>query len=379
MTSFHVKLLVAASLAAEGVLAGHGMFEPKLDFQRHVSLGLSDSPLNLHTLLAENATASSGKLSKRWLGIKTGSGSADTQLWPNKKIRYCYESAATRDILDNDLKEAMQRWYDSGLSADFKTEMVSDAVCKDDRVNVLYISYSTKSSMSTTPGKPPASYALEGPQMTLTDDETMGMLDKVANYAHELGHAWGLLHEHQNPRFWETAYGNQDGSTFGSTNWNCNNLKDYDTVQAKIQKNIEDNPLNEVTYLKDKTAVCTSRQKAKQYAFSAYDYLPFPLSETVPPPSTEPIDWGSIMIYPSGAGAKGDAVAGADNRAVILLKDDGTPIPINLNPSAGDVEGLERMYAEVAVTDDGPLLDDKKSTKNNIFQKIWKKSRGKDC
>lgn len=223
--------------------------------------------------------------------------------------------------------------------------------------------------MATSPGKIPAGLGVAGPTMTLTDDETMGMLDKVANYAHELGHAWGLHHEHQNPFFWERAYGSQDGSIFGSNNFNCQNLKDYAAVQAKIQAKIDDDPsgLGSVLYGGDFKLVCTSRAKAKSYQFSAWDYLPIPLSEVlVPSSSTTEVDWDSLMLYPSGAGASGTAQAGGpDNRLQILTQPNGDPIAIHLNPSAGDVAGLQQLYAQEAVTDDGPLLDDPKNKKNN--------------
>lgn len=223
--------------------------------------------------------------------------------------------------------------------------------------------------MATSVGKIPAGIGAAGPTMILTDDETMGMLDKVANYAHELGHAWGLHHEHQNPYFWESAYGNQNGDIFGASNFNCQNLKDYATVQAKVQAKIDADPsgLGEVLYGKDFQLVCTSRAKAKDYKFSAYDYLPIPLGELlVPDSSTTNVDWESLMIYPSGGGGSGDAQAGGpDNRLPILHQPNGDPIAIHLNPSAGDVAGLQTLYAQEAVTDDGPLLDDPKNKKNN--------------
>lgn len=46
--------------------------------------------------------------------------------------------------------------------------------------------------------------------MNLSDRTDVGMLDVVANDAHELGHAWGLLHEHQNPAFWTSLIALQD-------------------------------------------------------------------------------------------------------------------------------------------------------------------------
>lgn len=374
------SLLLAVLAASTGALAGHGLFEPKITGQPRSSqlgvstLGASDS-IPLTDSITANAT-----IHKRWLGFKAGSGNADDKLWPGRKLRYCWESQATKDILNDDLIEAASRWSNSGLSdSGFTYQDVgivgSASACTSDRTNVLLIEYSApgpgegQSRMATSVGKIPAGVGTDGPTMILTDDDTMGMLDRVANYAHELGHAWGLHHEHQNPFFWERAYGNQDGNIFGANNFNCQNLKDYDKVQAKIQAKIDADPtgLGSVLYGNDFQLVCTSRAKAKDYKFSAYDYLPIPYSELlVPSSSTEDVDWDSLMIYPSGGGGSGSASAGGpDNRAPILRQANGEPIAIHLNPSAGDVAGLQQLYAQEEVTDDGPLLDDPKNKKNN--------------
>jgi hypothetical protein len=361
------------------------LWEPKLNSAASLDLAVRSI---LDASISDNATDAKNEhhLWKRYVTVAAGTGNADIQLWPAKTIKYCFENSNARSILFDDLMDAVQRWYASGLPEDqFKYQEVSASECTSNRANVLLIKYSApgtgpgQSSMATTPAKVPRGPGVDGPTMVLTDDDTMGHLDKVANYAHELGHAWGLYHEHQNPYFWESAYGNEDGSRFGATNFNCQNLKDYADVQRKIQEKIDNYPngLGEVVYGSHFHDVCVKRSVAKEYKFSAYDYLPFPLSECVPGTTSEnEIDWESIMIYPSGAGGTGTAAAGGpDTRNPILLKPNGDRIDPVLYPSSEDIEGIERLYGKPEVQDDN-LLSDPKSKKNNRFRTVWNKVKG---
>ena len=272
-------VLLVTAFAAHGVLAGHADWEPRL--YGRTSLVISDVPV----VAFENATAYT--LEKRWVGVHSGSGDADTRLWPGKTIKYCFDNDDAKSRLFEDLKDGVERWYASGLPEDFKFVEVGATACTSDRNNVLLIKYSApgtgpgQSVMATSPALPPLSGIGQGPTMTLTDDETMGMLDKVANYAHELGHAWGLHHEHQNPFYWEQAYGHQNGHLFGANNFNCANLKDYATAQQKITDRINNYPggLGGVLFERHYQEVCQVRAVARQYQFSATDYLPFPLAD----------------------------------------------------------------------------------------------------
>lgn len=374
--------LKLAVLSASVALAGHGLWEPKIVYQPAIAAVEMSLATSYNTV---NGSGIAHDLHKRWLGFNPGSGNPDDKLWPNKQIRYCWESAATKQILEDDLIEAASKWTNMGLaSPEYSYQDVGilnqAPACASDRVNILLIKYSApgtgpgQSQMATSVGKVPAGLGRDGPTMTLTDDVTFGMLDRVANYAHELGHAWGLHHEHQNPFFWQPDYGSQpDGTMWGSGNWNCQNLKDYQRVQQDIAANIQ--RYGEFSYGDHVTRVCMERAIAKLYSFSAWDYLPIPLAQlTYPSSSTTDVDWDSIMLYPSGAGGSGSATpGGADNRAPILRKPDLSLIPINLNPSSGDVEGIKTLYAEKSVTNDGPLLDDPRNPKNNIFRRLRNK------
>lgn len=111
-----------ALLSASTALAGHGLWEPKITVQPHTSgiapLVAAGSGQSLFDSITTNDTQNINKrdLHKRWLGFKAGSGNADDKLWPGRKLRYCWESQDTKDILNDDLIEAAARWTNSGLS-----------------------------------------------------------------------------------------------------------------------------------------------------------------------------------------------------------------------------------------------------------------------
>ena len=287
------------------------------------------------------------------------------RVWPNAEIRYCFEDDQTKQKLLYDLQYAMQKWYAAGLPADrFKLTEVSAAECKDNRAEVLLIKYNDEGRLSCTPGLPPLDDNdpdFKGPTMTLSDKENVGMLNKISNFAHELGHAWGLLHEHQNPAFWAYPYstsGIQDKWQF-----NCQNLKDY------AQKATELTP-------EELQRACTERNYAAEKKFSASEYLPQlggGRGEGVGFGSDP--DYESIMLYPSGAGATGPASPGNDGRTAILLNQDGSRVPINLNPSRRDVDGILKLYNTDWPTTNPTLISEPSNPKSNKFKSFFKKKK----
>lgn len=74
-------------------------------------------------------------------------------------------------------------------------------------------------------------------------------------------------------------------------------------------------------------------------------------------------DWESIMIYPSNVGGSGPS------GSPVLKKPNGDLIGKNLHPSTRDVSALTLMY-EDAKLQDGPLLNNKKHKKHNIFKRF---------
>lgn len=279
--------------------------------------------------------------------------------WPNKRIRYCFSpdelTQANKRRIKAHLKDAHKLWISKGLSDTFHIEEVNDSVCTNDRNNVLMVTYtgnSATSGMGTYVGFPDESVKMlpdTGPGMRLTDRTNMGMLDVVANYAHELGHAWGLFHEHQNPAFWSGVLGSDAGEVFGPEmpgGWNCHNLIDY---QEKVVGVLVVQGAGRTQHI-GRERLCQSQNLASQARFSAHDYLPTPNMGTSHSTGhgEHHVDWDSLMLYPSGAGAVelgyNDDPQNPDTRARILQKPDGSRIRINKFPSALDIAAMNSFY-----------------------------------
>ncbi|KAK1142403.1 hypothetical protein N8T08_007955 [Aspergillus melleus] len=261
-------------------------------------------------------------LSKRWLTIKP---SANNKLWPDATVEYVYADKQSKKELEPILKQAMELWYRNGLPKQFK---LKEAKFKLSKKNVLKIHYNDKGVMSTSNGIPSTG---SGPVSHLSTRSDIGMLDAVANVAHEIGHMFGLLHEHQDSMFWGTGL-SEPVFTF-----NCENLKDYDEkTKGKTQEQI--NGAN---------GICKSREEAAKAGFSAAEFLPF-MGNTHSPHSLaagpDDVDWDSIMLYPSGAGGKASTQT-RDHRAPVLLKKKGNEeIKPKTKPSAKDVKVLKGLY-----------------------------------
>ncbi|KAI4591933.1 hypothetical protein KJ359_012064 [Pestalotiopsis sp. 9143b] len=309
--------------------------------------------------LAQRHNSTKSLLGKRYYYANPDLSVSNREPWPDRKIRYCFdltdaETQSRKSALKKYLRDAHKLWISKGLDSTFKVEEVSDSVCKDDRSNVLLIFYSDV-SMATFVGFPDSSIPIRAPKMILSDRTDIGLLDVVYNFAHELGHAWGLYHEHQNPNFWAGPLGSRFGEVWGPNNpggWQCSNLKDY--TRATIGLVVQTGGGNPRTVTADR--LCSEYSLAWSNQFSAYDYLPIPrvgISHSNGH-SGDDVDWYSMMLYPSGAGGRldggGTPTADNDFRAPILLKPDGSRIPINTAPSAMDVAALHAMYENVAGT-----------------------------
>lgn len=94
--------------------------------------------------------------------------------------------------------------------------------------------------------------------MTLNPSVDIGIEDSVANYAHEIGHAFGLLHEHQSPDVWGTDYGGT--GQVDEFIFHCQNMDDY---QVKVV--ILSDALQNI--------VCHYRGAAQQTGFSSFRYF----------------------------------------------------------------------------------------------------------
>lgn len=291
-------------------------------------------------------------------------------MWPDKTIKFCFEDTESRGRFYDLLMKGMDLWYQAGLDSSFKMTEVSDNDCKNKRSEVMLVSLGQ--GLSTTVALP----AGELSGMMLTDSDEMGMLNVLSNVAHEIGHAWGLYHEHQNSKFWDDPYiRGSSGKLFGASNFHCKNLKDYEVVMERIQTKIDESSEFVAQNLEiQKNELCTKRNIAKGYGFSASEYLPL-MANDRPNAETDDIskiDWDSIMLYPTGAGGKD---LGNGERLPILTRPNGDEIGLNLVPSPRDVAGLTALYGSDNKYDE-VLHSETQSSKNKKFSQLRNKDLG---
>lgn len=368
---------LAFHLAVPGVSAGNAWFEPSTRF---ASSDISNQPSGIIAANDTNRDPFTRGLDrapgKRWVTVDTSTGSSSNtgiKLWPDKTIKFCFEDVESRGRLYDLIVKGMDLWHQAGLDSAFKMTEVSDDDCKNKRSEVMVVTLGD--GLSTTPARPNS----EPSSMTLTDSAEVGMLNSISNVAHEIGHAWGMYHEHQNPNFWESPYAHKGGKVFGASNFQCKNLKDYQDALDRIQDKINEWPEEyrdnaEMTFGPHREKICTSRAIAKLYGFSSAEYLPYTdidLYKAETDDSSQ-IDWDSIMLYPSGAGG---TPQGNGERLPILTRPDGDEIGLNLLPSPRDVAGLMALYGSDTDYDE-TLHSDTHSGKHTMFSKVRNNDMG---
>lgn len=265
------------------------------------------------------------------------------QVWPNGQIMYCFDTAnngLARKKLKSIIPKAWEIWTVRGTNRFLKMEEGSKKDCTAaNRDRYLLISYNEDGLLLTTPGLD-IPIGKDGPSMTLDISEGIGSGSAVSNVAHEIGHAWGLLHEHQRPSLWTSYYGGN--AQFNTFSFMCENMADY------AQKLAERGNMNRE---------CRYEAAAQAVSFSAYNILPY--LNGYDAGSAGQVDWESIMIYGSIAGSK--TVNG--QRTNTLTKADGSTFGYNLFPSQTDIDTLNTLYANE--------LGDQKMGKRAMF---WSKA-----
>lgn len=245
--------------------------------------------------------------------------------WADAKIIYCFDTTdggLAKRYLKPLIPKAWDLWKAAGLSNQFKMEQGTDDYCATaNRGSYLLVKYNSDGKLSTTAG-----YNSIGSTTLLDPSDGIGCGSGVANIAHELGHAWGLLHEHQRVGLWTADYGGT--GTKNMFTFVCENMEDYETIKEQVLAAGEtmDNP-------------CHYETVARRKGFSAFNLLPDRSGSDRGPAGV--VDWNSIMLYGSIAGSK---TVNGQRLNTLVKASDGSTFGYNQVPSEGDIQALYAFY-----------------------------------
>lgn len=278
-------------------------------------------------------------LSRRW-NVPTAGGSFSNILWPSRTITYCFQDQAAYDSLATNLLNAWEQWITAGVDrTKFTFQLSSTPLCPDPSEDVLQVILNDGQGSLTSVGKSTRN------QMKLDSNGNAASGNVITNYAHEIGHAWGLLHEQQRKDLWIPEYGGNAATNYFV--FNCQNLFDYSRLAAIL-------PSYEMR------EVCKSQTFATSRGFSASDFLP--VANSAYGGSYDP---KSIMLYGSVAG--GVSLSGG-GRAVVLAQNNAaqTTWGYNMAPSVADVNHLKAMY-KVSIKKKLSMLFSSSSAQQALF------------
>lgn len=363
-----LSFVVAGLALTDGVLGGSRLWEAKAP-NRRAGVVPAYNPHEAPETL--NATV---PLARRAMSIKNSPGAVGARrIWPNKKMKYCFEN---RDqTIVNLFELAKATWHqlnDHGFSYE---EVTGDGCTGNNRKEVLMIHFNTNGRLASTMGIPPndPTARVKGPTMHLSNMAGIGQNDIKANVGHELGHAWGLHHEHQNRDWWRTSTEHTGDMYWGAMRSNdphfqtnkffCENLSDYATALAKAEEAAD----KDETKRDDPQIMCKSMNVASDYDFSAMEWLPVPNSAHWDTDSE--FDPDSLMMYPSQAGGAGNGA----NRLIVMRYEDNSIIPPRLVPSDMDIQRLLTLYG----ADNSSPPGEPHGSKVSGVKGAWRKMRSK--
>ncbi|CAJ2509140.1 Uu.00g141660.m01.CDS01 [Anthostomella pinea] len=269
------------------------------------------------------STGPSPRLSKRDFRIKEDRLSSVSGPWPDGRIVWCFESHGDADSEDT-FKQVVQIADDAWnyiwkealkgksslqwLAADEKKPDCNDL---DKHGDMLHIEFNDLHFADSPVGW--QGYGYGANLVNFDPSPDYGAKDAVVNFAHEMGHVFGLLHPHQRPDAWEEP---------AVLKLKCENLHDYEEMETLGHRMDE---------------LCKSEKSARDAGFSAADFLGLARLKGTVVQNGE-LDWDSIMMYDSAAGAKKGTKA--------LVKNDRseTELPIIKTASEGDVSSVGKLY-----------------------------------
>ncbi|PKY00151.1 hypothetical protein P168DRAFT_322602 [Aspergillus campestris IBT 28561] len=288
----------------------------------------------------------------KWVGMEH---TEKNMRWDRRTIKYSFSDPASRETLSTWVQTAMDLWYASGLPETFKVEEIDRRDCQRDGLNCLIITRSFM-ELSTPIGKKPHP-DFHSLVARWTTETSVGMLDTGANFAHELGHAFGLYHESHNPHFWAAG-----GNLWNNYELNCPNFQGYDELSDELSFEM----------MWGEHGACEDGCTARRHKFRAAEVLPCLDDNIIKPGSGVTtdldVDWSSIMTTPSYIGNGRNPLE--DNTHYTVVRSLGNRrIDPTFAPTTFDVQGLITMYEEPYLTPRPILHNDPRSSAYGIFQR----------
>ncbi|KAM7213472.1 hypothetical protein V8F06_011147 [Rhypophila decipiens] len=313
--------------------------------------------------------ASNNHIDKRWLAVETGTdANADHHLWPDKTVTYAFNSVGDMKANFKNLIKAIELWNATGLSREeYKWKAILRPDCLKDRTNCLLITRQDgvlKSTIAKAAAQP--KHDLDGPEMFLDAGENPPTaLSFELSYAHEIGHVWGLGHEHQNPAFWSREFDpnqKRKGTVFTPNNFKCEQHWGFSRALRLA------NDKSRADYAEtDRLLLCHVAGVASKLKFGVFEYLPvtsgYYSESSALSQGPKDVDWDSIMIYPTRMNP---------SSPTFFFKPDGSDIPISSGPTLQDVNGIQRMYnAKPKKANFGALLNSGANKAQAQFKKMF--------